>query len=98
MFAIDDDFRSVLFFGLKKPVKQKLDRLESFAIAPNEASAFLGINLERRVAAFVGGLVDLHHETEIAEHGVEQILWRHHRFRFPAGATFSSVGMGCRLF
>ena len=98
MFAIDDDFRGVFVFGLQQPVKQKLDRLQRFAIASNDAPAFLCINLQRRVAAFVGGLVDLHHATEITEHGVEQILGRHHRFRFPAGATFSSIGMGCRLF
>ena len=83
---------------MQQPVNQKLDGLEGFAVAPDQATAFLGINLQRRVATLVPGLLDLNNETEIAQDGIEQILWRHHRFRFPGGATFSRVGMGCRLF
>src|SRR6266480_24771 len=98
VFAIYDDLFSVFVSGLQQPVKQKLDGLERLAVASNKAPAFLGVNLQRRIATFIGGFLDLHNETEKAEHGVEQIFRRHHRFRFPAGATFSSVGTGCRLF
>ena len=98
MFAIDDDFFRVLVSGLQQSVKQKLYRLERFSVASDQSPTFLGVNLQRRVAALVRGFFDLHHETEITEHRVEQIFRGHHRFRFPAGATFSSVGMGCRLF
>ena len=98
MFAIDDDFFRVPVSGLQQSVKQKLYRLERFSVASDEPPAFLGVNLQGRVATFVRGLLNFHHETEVPEHGVQQIFRRHHRFRFPAGATFSSVGMGCRLF
>src|SRR5262249_4119008 len=98
MLAIDDYFLSILVPGLQQPVKQKLDGLQSFAVPSNQATTFLGINLQRWVATLIPGLLDLHNETEIAQHRIEQLLWRHHRFRFPGGATFSSVGMGCRLF
>jgi hypothetical protein len=98
MLAVDDDFLSVFVPGLEQPIKQKLNRFERLAIASDEAPAFLGVNLQRRIAAFIHGLLDLHNETEITEHGVEQIFRCHHRFRFPAGATFSRVGIGCRLF
>jgi len=94
VFAIDDHLFSILVFGLQQPIKQKLDGLERLAVAPDQAAAFLGINLQRRVAAFIRGFLDLHNETEIAEHGVKEFLWGHHRFRLPAGATFSSFGMG----
>ena len=96
MFAIDDHFFGVFVPGLQQPVKQKLNGLERLAVASNQAPAFLGINLQRRVAAFVGGFLDVHNKTEITEHRVEEIFRGHHRFR--EGATFSSVGTGCRLF
>src|SRR5438552_3697963 len=94
MLAVDNDFFSVVVLGLQQPVKQELDGLKRLAITPDETPAFLSVNLQRRVAAFVGSLLDVHHEAEITKHRVEQIFRRHHRFRFPAGATFSSVGMG----
>ena len=66
VFAIDNDFFSVFVSGLQQPVKQKLDGLERLAVTSNEAPAFFGINLQRRVATFVGGFLDLHNETEIS--------------------------------
>ncbi len=98
MFAIDNDLFGILIFSLEQTVQQKLHGLERFAITANQATAFFGINLERQIAAFISGFLDLDDETEITENGVEQFLRRHHRFRFPAGATFSSVGIGCLLF
>src|SRR4030095_11948461 len=98
MFAIDDDFFGVLVSGLQQAIQQKLNGLERLAIASDEPPAFLGVNLQRWVAAFVGGLFDVDPENEGPKHCGQQIFRRHHRFRFPAGATFSSVGMGCRLF
>src|SRR6266496_1344269 len=71
MFAIDDYLFSILVPGLQQPVKQKLDGLECLAIASDQASALLGINLQRRVAAFIPGFLDLDNETEITEHGIE---------------------------
>src|SRR5581483_11677835 len=98
MFAINDNFGRLLVPGLQQPVEQKLDGLERFAVATDQSPAFLGVDLQGGIAALVGGLLDLNNETEITKHRVEQFLWRHHRFRFPAGATFSSVGIGWRLF
>ena len=65
MLAIHNDFLSILVPGLQQAVKQKLNGFERFAVAPNQATAFLGINLQRRVATLIPGLLDLHHETEI---------------------------------
>src|SRR5204863_9384264 len=90
MFAIDDNLFGILVSGLQQPVKQKLDSLQRLAVAANQATTFLGINLQRRVAALVTSLLDLHYETEITEQSIEQIFRRHHRFRFAVGATFSS--------
>ena len=98
MLAIHDYLFSILVPGLQQPVKQKLDGLQRLAVAPNQATTFLRINLQCRVAALITGLLDLHHETEVTQQSIEQILRCHHRFRFAVGATFSSVGMGCRLF
>jgi hypothetical protein len=94
VLTIDDHFFSILVFGLQQPIKQKLDSIERLAVTPDQPAAFLSINLQLQVAAFVRGFLDLHNETEITEHGIEQFFRGHHRFRFPAGATFSSFGMG----
>ena len=58
MFAIDDDFFRVLVSGLQQSVEQKLYRLERFSVASDEPPTFLGVNLQRRVATFVGGLLE----------------------------------------
>jgi hypothetical protein len=71
MLAIDNHFRRVLVFCLDQAVEQKLDRLQRLAVASDEGVAFLHVNLEGRVAAIAQRFVDLHHETEVTEHGVE---------------------------
>ena len=94
MLTIDDHFFNILVFGLQQTIKQKLDCIQRLAVTPDQAAAFLGINLQLQVSAFTRGFLDLHNETEITEHRIEQFFRGHHRFRFPAGATFSSFGMG----
>ncbi len=71
MFAIDNDLFGIFVFSLEQTVQQKLNGLERFAIAADQAATFLGVNLERQVAAFVFHLLDLDNKTEITEHGVE---------------------------
>src|SRR5262245_43691611 len=58
MFAIDNDFFGVLVSGLKQAIQQKLNGLERFTVASDQPPAFLGVNLQRRVAAFVGSLLN----------------------------------------
>ena len=58
MLAIDDNFFGVLVFGLQQTIQQKLNGLERLAVASDEPPAFFRVNLQRRVAAFVGGLLD----------------------------------------
>src|SRR6266581_9368109 len=100
--AIDDHFGRVFIFCLKKPIEKKLDRLQGFPVASNQAPALLGVNLQGGVAALAACFLDLHDKAEITEHGVEKFFSvRAHftlRDRFPATATFSSVGGGCFWF
>ena len=83
MFAIDDDFLGVLVSGLQQAIEQELNGLESLAVASDQTPAFLGVNLQRRVATFIGGLLDVHHEPEVPEHvGTrENVFCLLHNFR-----------------
>ena len=58
MFAIDDNFFGVLVSGLQQTIEQKLNGFERLAVASDEPPAFLGVNLQCRVATFIGGLLD----------------------------------------
>jgi len=69
--AIDHNFRCVFVFRLQKPVEQKLERFQCFAVASNQAAAFLGINLQDQIARLVLRFFDLHDEAEIAKNRVE---------------------------
>ena len=59
MFAINDNFFGVLVSGLQQTIEQKLNGFERLAVASDEPPAFLRVNLQRRVAALVGGLLDV---------------------------------------
>src|SRR6202040_4333321 len=99
--AIDDYLCSLLVFCLQQPIQEKLDGFERFAVASDQTPAFFGVNLQGQAAAFTPGFLDLHDETEIAEHGVEQFFRSHLgvlRARSAVDATFSSAGIGWFLF
>src|SRR2546430_14188463 len=45
MFTIDDYFGGVFVFRLQETIKKKLNGFERFAVAPDQAPAFLGVDL-----------------------------------------------------
>ena len=96
MFTIDDYFGRVFVFRLQETIKKKLNGFERFAVAPDQAPAFLGVDLQNQIVGFISRFLDFDDEAEVAQYCIEQFFGRHH-LRFAAGATFSSVGIGCFL-
>jgi len=72
--------------------------LRGFRRCARSGDRFPRYKSARRVATLIPGFLDLHNETEITQNGIEQILWGHHRFRFPWRRNFSRRCMGCLLF
>src|SRR5437868_14514319 len=71
MLAIDNDLLGIFVFRLQQPIEKKLNGVEHFAVATNQTPAFLGVNLQSQISAFALHFRDFHHETEVAEHGIE---------------------------
>jgi len=78
MMAVDWSHRLNGLYGVMQgrndrndTVAEELHRIERISIAANQPIGFLGVNLQRRIAAFAPRLLDLHHKPKVTEHRVE---------------------------
>ena len=79
-------------FRLEDAIEEKLDILEDFAVAPDEAILLRGVDLEEDKALALL-LVDFADKAEVSKHGVEDILGgRAHRDRRLLVRVFSGAG------
>ena len=101
---VDGDPRGLRVAGLEEAVEKVLDVLERFVVATGQQVGIARVDLQDK-PVFVGLLLDLHGETEVAEHGIEDLFRGHvpdlRFFPLPASsaffwatAFFSSTGSG----
>ena len=91
MFDVHRDARGLGVAGLDQAIEEILDVLEGFVIRAGQEIGVAGVDLEDE-PVFVGLLLDLHGETEVAEQGVEDFLRGHDPdlrfFPLPASSAF----------
>ena len=72
--AIDNPLRRIRILRLEEAIEKELDAIEGFAVAPDQPIGLLGVDLSVGLPLSLLRFLDLHNETEIAEHRVEQFF------------------------